>query len=162
MTPPENQQHALAALHDTVYEAAAHFRIVHPDLFDGYHTAHDVLAHLTFWMCEHVRVAQALVDGTVPDLREESIPALNRAACAASSGDSMGQLVDDLLARYEKLDALLRQLPDWSISFPIKASSQACTVDDRIFGLTAHLHYHVTTLRRSAFAYPELSLAQPA
>lgn len=162
MTQQDKTQRAQDALRAAVEEAAAFFETVHPDLFDGYRTAHDVLAHLVFWMCEHVRVAEALVAGSTPTLSPDSIPALNEAACAEHRTESMPVMRQALLDRYEKLDTLLGQLPDWSVNFPIKAGSQTCTVDDRIFGLTAHLHYHITTLRRAAITTPDLARAVPA
>jgi hypothetical protein len=149
----DRQTRALAVLCEAVERAAGYFSKVNPDLFDGYQTAHDVLAHLVFWQCEHVRVLDALLEGDSPDLRDESLAALNASACQEFSSTTMESMVMRLVNQHAELDTRLRRLPDWDIDYPIKEGGRPSTVADRVYALAAHINNHVAQLKRAAWAY---------
>jgi len=148
----EKKERALATLQIAVDRAAAFFSGANANLFDGFQTAHEVLAQLVFWQCEHVRVTRMLLAGQDPDLLAGTRPALNRAACAERRTMTMIELVDQLIVRQRELDALLRRLPDWNIDFPIKQGGRPCTVEDRVLALAAGIDHHVAQLKRAAAA----------
>lgn len=146
----EQRTHALQALQEAVDEAVACFQEVNANLFDGYQTAHEVLAHLVFWQCEHLTIAQALAAGQPPDLREGTLAELNRCACEELRSEPVDALLARLTARQAALDAVLRGL-DWAQDFPLKHGGRPSTVTDRVFGLAAHIRQHVMQLRRAAY-----------
>lgn len=148
----EKKERALVALQDAVDEATAYFARVNANLYDGYQTAHEVLAQLVFWHYQHVRVARMLLAGQALDLLSGTRPALNRAACAERRTMTMAELVDQLADQQRELDALLRDLPDWTIDFPIKQGGRPCTVEDRVLALATGINNHVAQFRRAAVA----------
>ncbi len=150
IAPQDRRERALAALQEASAEAVGYFHQVDASLFDGYQNAHEVLAHLLFWQCEHITVAHALLAGQEPPLQSGTLAALNRRACRELKGLTMQQMTDQFAVQAEELDALLRRLPDWGIPFPIKQGGLKCTVEDRVFALATHIDKHVATLRRAA------------
>ncbi len=148
----EKKERALTALQIAVDRATAFFAGVNANLFDGYQTAHEVLAQLVFWQWEHVRVARMLLAGQNPDLLAGPLPALNRAACAQRRSMTMSELIARLAAQQQELDALLRDLADWTIDFPIKQGGRPCTVEDRVLALAVSIENHVAQLKRAAVA----------
>lgn len=148
----EKKEQALAALQDAVDEATVYFARVNANLYDGYQTAHEVLAQLVFWHRQYVRVARMLLAGQVPDLLAGTRPTLNRTACAEHRMMTMAELVSQLADQQRELDALLRDLPDWTIDFPIKQGGRPCTVEDRVLALATGINNHVAQFRRAAVA----------
>ncbi|MBN2472238.1 MAG: DinB family protein [Anaerolineae bacterium] len=146
----EKRERALQALQDAVEEAVACFQEINANLFDGYQTAHEVLAHLVFWQCEHLGIAQALAAGEQPDLKTGTLADLNRGACEELRSEPVDALLARLTARQAALDAVLREL-DWAQEFPLKQGGRPSTVEDRVFGLAAHIRQHVMQLRRAAY-----------
>lgn len=146
----EKRARALRALQEAVDEAVAFFQDANANLFDGYQTAHEVLAHLVFWQCEHLTIAQALAAGQMPDLREGSLAELNRCACEELRNEPVAALLARLTARQAALDETLRGL-DWEQDFPLKQGGRPSTVEDRVFGLATHIRQHVMQLRRAAY-----------
>ena len=151
MTGQVNRQaNALQILEESVVEAVACFSEVNANLYDGYQTAHEVLAHLVFWQCEHLSIARALAAGEPPALKVGSLADLNRCACDALHSEPMDGLLARLKAQQADLDSVLRTL-DWEQDFPLKQGGRPTPVDDRVFGLAAHIRNHVNQLRRAAF-----------
>lgn len=146
----EKRARALRALQEATDEAVACFQAVNANLFDGYQTAHEVLAHLVFWQCEHLTIAQALAAGELPTLREGTLAELNRCACEELRSEPVDALLARLTARQTALDAVLRDL-DWEQDFPLKQGGRPSKVEDRVFGLAAHIRQHVMQLRRAAY-----------
>jgi hypothetical protein len=139
----------LDRLSRTVIEAAAFFANADESLFDGHHTAHGVLAQLVFWHEQYVAIAGALLQGRVPNLKVGSFERLNQIARSTFASDSMTMLAYDLSCLQKEFDALLRQLPDWSVNFPIKGDSVPCSLHDRLVEIEQHIHQHVLSLKRS-------------
>jgi hypothetical protein len=141
-------EEVLDRLNRTVIEAAAFFAGADESLFDGRHTAHGVLAQLVFWHEQYVSVAGALIQGRVPILKAGSFERLNQMARSNFAGDSMTMLAYDLSCLQKEFDALVRQLPDWSISFPIKSDSELCPLSERLVEIEQHIRQHVQRLKR--------------
>jgi hypothetical protein len=62
----------------------------------------------------------------------------------------MTMLAYDLSCLQKEFDALIRQLPDWSVSFPIKNDSTPCSLNDRLVEIEQHVRQHVLRLKRSS------------
>jgi hypothetical protein len=140
----------LERLNRTVIEAAAFFASANESLFDGQHTAHGVLSQLVFWHEQYVAIAGALLQGRAPSLKAGSFERLNQIARSTFSSDSMTMLAYDLSCLQKEFDALIRQLPDWSVSFPIKNDSTPCSLNDRLVEIEQHVRQHVLRLKRSS------------
>lgn len=147
----ERQERALAALNKAVDAAVCFFNEASERVSDGQHTAHEVLAQLVYWHCEHLRIAQALTRGEKPSLKTGSLPKLNDCACQQFRQESMPELAQRLAALQSELEPLLRALPDWDTDFPIKVSCRTCTVEDRVYGLAANIYHHTAELRRVVY-----------
>jgi hypothetical protein len=118
--PVERRQQALDALDKASRRAEKLFATVDPALFDGYQTAHDVLANLVFWQCEHINVVRALLDERQPELKEGTFAALNAEACACQRAESMTALLGCFQTQRAELAGLLNQVADWRMDYPIK------------------------------------------
>lgn len=139
----------LDRLNRTVIDAAAYFASAEESLFDGRHTAHGVLAQLVFWHEQYVSVAGALLQGRTPTLKGGSFERLNQIARSNFAGDSMTMLAYDLSCLQKEFDAILRQLPDWAVNFPIKSDSEGCSLGERLVEIEQHIRQHVQRLKRS-------------
>ncbi len=147
----DQQLQALSALEEAATEAVAFFRGANANLFDGHQTAHEVLAHLVFWQCEHLTIARALLAGTPPELRGGTLAEINRCACDLLRHTAMDALLARFVEQHAALDAALRAL-DWAQDFPLKEGGRPCPVEDRIYGLAEHIRHHTMQLRRAIFA----------
>ncbi len=154
--PVERRQQALDALDKASRRAEKLFTTVDPGLFDGYQTAHDVLANLVFWQCEHINVVSALLDKRQPKLKEGTFAALNAEACACRQAESMSALLDCFQAQREELAGLLTRIADWQVDYPIKQGGRPASVEDRVFALAANIENHCATLRRAALGKAEV------
>jgi len=146
----ERQSQALTMLHDAIATAVAFFGQVNPGLVNGQETAHTTLVTIAFWLCEHITVAEALVDGSEPALKNGTLADLNRTACQLLGEEPPEVLVRQLPAQGARLDSLLQRLPDWHDDFPIKQGGRASTVEDRVIGLAVSIHSQIAVLRRAA------------
>jgi hypothetical protein len=145
----DQQLQALHALEEAVTGAVAFFRGANANLFDGHQTAHEVLAHLVFWQCEHLSIAQALLAGNSPELRAGTLAEINRCACDALRHSAVDALLARFVEQHAALAAALRAL-DWAEDFPLKQGGRPSPVEDRVYGLAEHIHRHVMQLRRAA------------
>ncbi len=153
MNARENLHEAvLDRLNGTVIEAAAFLASVDENLSDGNQMAHGVLAQLVFWHEQYVQTALALLAGRDPELKPGSFERLNQAARSRYASDSMTMLAYDLSCLQKEFDALVRQLPDWSIDFPIKQDSSPCTLMLRLEEIESHIRQHLLRLKRKAEA----------
>lgn len=146
------QEHVHEAMLDrlnrTVIEAAAYLAATEASRFDGHQTAHGVLAQLVFWHEQYVAVAGALLQGRELNLKAGSFERLNQIARSNFAGDSMTMLAYDLSCLQKEFAAILRQLPDWSVNFPIKNDSEPCSLSDRLVEIDQHIRQHVQRLKR--------------
>jgi len=154
--PMERRQQALDALDKASRRAVTLCTTIDPALFDGYQTAHDVLANLVFWQCEHINVMRALLDRREPDLKEGTFAALNAEACACRQAESMSALLDCFQAQRAELAGLLNQVADWRMDYPIKPGGRPATVEDRVFALASNIENHSASLRRAALGKAEV------
>jgi hypothetical protein len=138
----------LDKLNETIEEAVSLFSEVDDDLCDGNQSARAVLSHLLFWHLEYAAVAEALVEGHQPVLREGAFSVLNAQATRLYQYIPLPELADWLLSTQERLDAALRLLPDWSVNFPVKAGGRFWNVADRLETIESHIRNHVGRLRR--------------
>lgn len=143
------QEALLDRLNRTVIDAVAFFASADDSLFDGRQTAHGVLSQLVFWHTQYVAIAGALLQGRVPALKAGSFEQLNQVARSSFASDSMIMLAYDLSCLQKDFDTLLRKLPDWSVNFPVKTDSPACSLTDRLVEIEQHVHQHVQRLKRS-------------
>jgi hypothetical protein len=151
MNARENLHEAvLDRLNGTVIEAAAYLATADEKLSDGRQTAHGVLAQLVFWHEQYVKTARALLGGRTPELKSGSFERLNQAARTKYASDSMTMLAYDLSSLQKEFDTLVRQLPDWSIDFPIKQDSTPCTLMLRLEEIESHIRQHVLRLKKSS------------
>lgn len=151
MNARENLHEAvLDRLSGTVIEAAAFLASVDENLSDGNQTAHGVLAQLVFWHEQYVHTARALLSGRTPDLKSGSFERLNQAARSRYASDSMTMLAYDLSCLQKEFDVLVRQLPDWSIDFPIKQDSPPRTLMLRMEEIESHIRQHMLRLKKKA------------
>ena len=139
----------LDRLNRTVIEAAAFFASADESQFDGHNTAHGVLAQLVFWHEQYVSVAGALLQEREPNLKAGSFDRLNQIARSNFAGDSMTMLAYDLSCLQKEFDAILRQLPDWSVNFPIKNDSETFSLSERLVEIEQHIRQQVQRLKRS-------------
>lgn len=142
-------EEVLDRLNRTVIEAAAYFATADESLFDGHHTAHGVLAQLVFWHEQYVSVAGALLQGRDPILKAGSFDRLNQIARSNFAGDSMTMLAYDLSCLQKEFDAILRQLPDWSVNFPIKTDGEPIRLYDRLIEIEQHIRQHMQRMKRT-------------
>lgn len=156
----ELQEQALHALSSAVADAVTLFAATDAALFDGQQTAHDALARLVFWMCEHVGVAKALLAGAKPALKRGTLAALSHTACTQMGGESMDELACRLQQLHEQLDSLLRQIPSWDVDFPIKQGGRASTVADRIGALAASIRGELALLRQAALVIKPVTVTR--
>jgi hypothetical protein len=154
--PVERRQQALDALDKASRRAEKLFATVDPALFDGYQTAHDVLANLVFWQCEHINVVRALLDERQPELKEGTFAALNAEACACQRAESMTALLGCFQTQRAELAGLLNQVADWRMDYPIKQGGRPASVEDRVFALASNIENHLATLRRAALGKTEI------
>lgn len=146
----QTREQILEVLNRTVADVAAFFATSSPILSDGRHTAHGILAQMVFWHERHVEVARALAGGYEPNLIGGTIEALNAAARHRYARESMVMLAQNLSALQSELDGLLRQLPDWSVNYPLKNDSGFCNVEERVLLLEENLHNRLTLMKRAA------------
>lgn len=139
----------LELLSETVEEAADFLAEMDECFFDGYQTAREVLSHFVYWHREYVGIACALVNGCEPELRKGTFARLNRKAAREFAHLSMPDLADRFVDLQEELAALVRQLPDWGINFPVKWGSRQATVDKRLCTIEAHIQMHLTRMERA-------------
>lgn len=139
----------LDRLNRTVIDAAAYFASANESQFDGHNTAHGVLAQLVFWHEQYVSVAGALLQNREPTLKAGSFERLNQIARSNFASDSMTMLAYDLSCLQKEFDAILRQLPDWSVDFPLKNDSEPLSLSDRLLEIEQHIHQHVQRLKRA-------------
>lgn len=149
ITATERQQLALYRLKIAVEDAVAYFNDVDEGLHDGDQNAHDVLAHLVFWQCEHITVLEAMLQDAEPALRSGTLRALSAQACEDCKGLSMADMVYTLNAQHGQFAELLCQLSDWDVDFPIKQGGLPSSVEDRVIALMVHIDQHVAQLRRA-------------
>lgn len=138
----------LETLSTTVADAAAFFSSASPILSNGRYTAHSVLAQIVFWHERYLEVLQALAAGQPPILIEGTTEMLNAAALHRYAGDTMPDLARQLIELHHELDRLLRDLPDWSVNFPVKQDSGFCNVDERVQLIEENLRNRTATFRR--------------
>src|SRR5664279_4306491 len=143
---------ALDRLNRTVIDASAFFVNVDENLSDGHHTAHGVLAQLVFWQEQYVETARALLEQRTPPLKAGSFERLNQVARSNFAGDSMTMLAYALSCLQKEFDGIVRQLPDWSINFPIKADSAPCSLNERLVEIEEHIRQHIQRIKRMALA----------
>jgi hypothetical protein len=146
---PTLHEQALDRLNRTVIEASAFFAASNAELFDGRQTAHGVLAQLVFWHEQYVSIAGALLQGRAPTLKTGSFDRLNQVARNNFANSSMVMLAYDLSCLQKEFDAIVRQLPDWSINFPIKADGEPRSLNERLVEIEQHIRHHVQRLSRS-------------
>ena len=147
-TKEPTHEEVLDRLNRTVLAAAAYFATVGEHHSDGRQSAFGVLAQLAYWHERYVRTAQALLDGRAPELESGSFERLNQVAHNLFAGHSMTMMAYDLSCAQKEFDRLVRQLPDWSISFPIKADGEPRSLFDRLIEIEAHIRQHVNRLQR--------------
>jgi hypothetical protein len=138
---------ALNALNAAVAEAAEFFLQCEPDLFDGYQTAAEVLAHLVFWHCEYVGIVQALRNDIQPELSVGTFAELNAAAAVGFACVPVENKVNQLVANHKTLARELRQISDLSVEIPIKQGGRTKSVRDRVPTIETHIHNHVRRLK---------------
>ncbi len=143
-------EEVLDRLNRTVIEAAAFFASAKHTLSDGRQNAHAVLSQLVFWHEQYVHTARALLDGRDPELQAGSFERLNQVARNHFAGTSMTDLAYDLSCLQKEFDALLHQLPDWSINFPIKHDSEPRSLGARLVEIEAHIRHHTQRLKEAA------------
>ena len=144
------REQVISRLDAAVAAAETFFRAAGEDLRDGQQTAREALAHLDFWHLEYVHCAEALAAGRSCALRHGSSAELNALAARQVPDEPMPVLARRLSYRQKQLAKRLRQLPDWSVNFPVKADCKPCTVAERIVQIEAHIHGHVARLRKAA------------
>ncbi len=150
MNAKENlHEEVLERLNRTVADAAAFFASADDSLFDGRQTAHSVLAQLVFWHEQYVSIAGALRQERAPNLKAGSFERLNQVARNTYANESMAMLAYDLSCLQKEFDALARQLPDWSINFPMKQDSEPRSLGERLSEIETHIRHHVERLRRA-------------
>lgn len=142
---------ALQALQDAVDEACDYFERVNANLFDGSHTAHEVLEITVFWHCEYLRIAQALAAQQAPQLHEGTLADITKAGCEQLRNATMVMLVAQLRTRQAALDAVLRTLTDWQAQFPLTEHGRTTTIEDRVCALAQGIRNTVMQLRRAEF-----------
>jgi hypothetical protein len=150
MTQNVNLHEALDRLNKTVIDAAAFFASADESLSDGRHTAHGVLAQLVFWHEQYVETARALLEHRDPPLKAGSFARLNQVARSNFSSDSMTMLAYDLSCLEKQFDGIVRELPDWSINFPIKNDGEPCSLNERLIEIEQHVRHHIQQLKRNA------------
>ena len=133
----------LRELGEVVKEAVTFFRTIPEDFFDGSMTAREVVSHLLFWHEEYVEIAVALWDGRVPALQDGAFAHLNAEAADEFSDVGYQQLLQRLCATQQELEIQLRQLSDWTLSFPIKKGVRHQTVYNRLEQIIDHIDRHV-------------------
>lgn len=146
--PVNDREIQLKSLVKTVAKAAEFFATVDDTLFDGYQTAREVLAHLVFWHREYVTIIQALNAGHKPQLRQGTFAELNAAAACESKQISMAHMSRQLVILQDSLETLLLDLPDWSITFPIKQGSRHRSVSQRVPAIESHITGHLKRMQR--------------
>lgn len=148
MTKEEDRELQLANLSKAVNQAISFFQEVDAHFFDGYQTAHEVLAHLVFWHREYVLISQALILGTNPHLRKASLARLNELAEAEFQDLSMGELCACFGDLQENLVINLRRLPDWEVNFPYKKGCRQANVTERMTAIIEHINFHIARSQR--------------
>jgi len=143
---PNNE--ALDHLNRTVINAAVFFAGADQGLSDGRQTAHGVLAQLVFWHEQYVETAQALLEQRPPLLKAGTFERLNQVARSHFAGDSMTMLAYDLSHLQKEFDHIVRELPDWSINFPIKHDSEPCSLSNRLVEIEQHIRQHTRRFKR--------------
>jgi len=147
---PRERERLISRLDAAVADAEMFFRAADENLRDGEQSARESLAHLDFWHLEYVHIIEALVEGRPCALRHGSSAELNALAARQVPDEPMPVLARRLSYRQKQLAKRLRQLTDWSVNFPIKADGKPCTVAERIVQIEAHIHGHVSRLRKAA------------
>ena len=145
----DERSRTLRELANTVNEAAAFFVVTEESLSDGYQSAREVLSHLVFWHREYLTIAQALVEGSKPRLKEGTYAELNAGATCEFECKSMDELAQ-LFVQYQKsLEAALQCLPDWGIIYPVKYGGRLKCVAERLPAIESHIRNHVSRLQRA-------------
>lgn len=147
-TKEPSHDEILDRLNQTVLAAAAYFATADERHSDGRDTAFGILAQLAFWHQHYVLTAQALLEGRAPELESGSFQRLNQIAHNQFAGHAMTMMAYDLSCAQKELDRLVRELPDWSVNFPIKADSEPRSVAERLQEIEAHIRQHVNRLQR--------------
>jgi hypothetical protein len=157
----ERQEQAFKALNNAVSLAVVFFSESDENHFDGYQTAHEVLANLVFWHREHVRIARSLVEGTEPRLMEGAATTFNTKACQNFKNKAIPVMAQQLDELQVELAGLLRCLPDWEMDFPLKNGGRYCTVEDRVNALASSVRHHTALLRRAAIIHSVATPSKP-
>ena len=141
-------EEVLERLNRTVIDAADFFASADESMSDGRQTAHGILSQLVFWHKQYVDIAAALLRGDAPKLKAGAFDKFNQIARNSYAGYSMTMLAYDLSCLQKEFDALVRQLPDWSINFPIKSDSEPRSLSERLAEIDQHIRQHVVRLQR--------------
>jgi len=144
------REQALESLNSTVAEAAAFFATVSPVLSDGRQTAHGVLAQMVYWHERYVEVLQAIAAGEAPNLIDGTVEMLNAAARHRYAREPMVILAHNLAVLQQQLDAHLRELPDWSVNFPVKHDSGFCNINERVCLIEQNIRNRTIAFKRAA------------
>ncbi len=145
----QTREKLLDALNNTVADAAAFLASASPVLSDGRHTAHGVLSQLVYWHECYANVLSAISQGQRPDLMDGTQDMLNASARHRYARELMVMLAERLSQLQQQVDTLLRDLPDWSINFPVKRDSGFCNVYERVGLVEEHIRHHVAILHRA-------------
>lgn len=138
----------LGNLGEAVAQAVSLFQVIDAAFFDGFQTAHEVLAHLVFWHREYVQVSQALLLKTNPQLRKASLARLNKLAGDEYRDFSMEALCLCYIDLQANLLANLRRLTDWEVNFPYKKGCRQANVVERLAAIETHINFHTARLQR--------------
>lgn len=143
------QEKRLDSLAETVSAAVVYLGQADECLCDGYQTARQVLSHLVFWHREYVSIAESLAEGRQPILRKETYAELHADAANEFENISMADMANLLLDYQDRLDHVLRRLPDWSINYPVKYGGRLKSVADRLLVIESHINRHLKRLQRA-------------
>lgn len=147
--PLQTREEQLKSLTKTVTKAADFFITVDDNLYDGFQTAREVLSHLVFWHQEYVTIIRAILSDQNPELKQGTFDELNAAAACQFERNSMGQMSRQLVLLQKSLVKLLFDLPEWSITFPVKQGGRRKSVTERVPAIESHVANHLKRLRRA-------------
>lgn len=145
----QHNRTCLAELDEAVAQAIAYFETVPEDLFDGYLTAREVVAHLLFWHQTYVQTAGALLNGRSPTLPQGSFAELNAQAADQLSTVPYQQMLLQLCLVQQQFRDCLQRLGDWERPFPIKKGSRHQSTCQRIAQICCHFRRHTDRMQRA-------------
>ena len=137
----------LAALHQTVDDAATFLNTIDPAVRDGDQSVHDILAHLVFWHREYVAVISAIAQGKKPQLHVEKFYELNALAYREFKNVSRQTLTKRLVRLQSELEQVALGV-NGNTKFAFKEGVKTRTLAHWLPKIRAHIEGHLVRLRR--------------